>query len=310
MRTRAFVVVAVAVFAAIVGGFLYVALGGDDQRQVGALNSRMYAGGKYGLEIDGVPAGFARSVACGSVNRAPVRSPEGTKQPGPLRYDPCELTLGIPTAPLAGWINSTLAGKIGPRGVSIVFYDFDYKEKHRLELKGAMLTEIVLPALDASSQANATISLKLQPESITYLKGSDAAAKDTTGAAQKAWLQSNFKFQLGTSDFAMASKVSALTFRWSADQGPRFDELTLTVNATDPKFADLEAMLQGMITGQGKETTARITWMSANLADVLGTVDLTGVGMSGGQFLNYSPEGSTAQRRDFAFYVEGASLKL
>jgi hypothetical protein len=314
MRTRTLILVAVALFAALVGGVVYVALGSGEARRLGVI-ARTYTTGKYALEIGGTHAGYLKSVSCGGVGRDVARAPEGTtpdpKVLGPLEYAPCVVTSGMPGKELAGYLAAAVAGDNGPRDMAIVFYDYNYKEKQRLELKGALLAELTFPSFDALAKDAAWLQFRLNPEAVTYVKGSDAAGP-VPGTSQKAWIQSNFRFQVGTTVLAATSKVSSWSAKFGADGKPQLAELTVTVGAGDPKFAELDAMLQGLIKGGAKKTSARVTMLTppGTSQETLAVLDFMGVGLAATQLLDYTEGETTVARRDFTFFVEGASLKF
>jgi hypothetical protein len=314
MRTRTFILLAVAVFAVLVGGFLYVALGDSDERRVGAL--RTYSSGNIAMSINGTHAGYLKSMSCGVIGAEAQRVEQestGTdpKQLGNATPEPCEIAFGLPEkGPLPTWIVDAVAGKNAPHNVALVSYSYDFKEVSRLELSGALLTEFSLPPFDAASKDQVTMTITLKPEAISYVKGSGATAPPKT--ATKA--ASAFRFNLAGSPVTKVSKVSAWSFQWNAAaQRSYLGDFTITVAANDPRITDLDKMLQNFVVagenGPGAETTGSIEILDSTLVNVLATVEFTGVGMKEGSYSGFVDADSIA-KREYSFYVEGFNLKL
>jgi hypothetical protein len=321
--TRGIVLAATALFAVIVGGFLYVALSGGDSRQVGAL--RTYNTTKTLLSINGQPMGYLKSSSCGTVGAQPVRQPAelaGKNGPDPKQigapvYEPCQFVFGLGMEPAVySWINSAMAGGkgAGPRDLTLQYLDGNNLEKRVADLSQATITEFSLPALDASSKETAFMTLTVSSQAVRYKNGSGATVSYSPTAAQKGWLEANFKLEVGGAEGKMVTKVSSIGFEVAEGTSrPLFREFTVTVSEADlsPFSKLLETFVIGGQNGPEYEKSAKLTFLGPDFVTAMGALTMTGVGLSGGDLVSssYSPT-DTVQRRSYTLYFEGASLSL
>ncbi len=314
MRTRTLVLIGVAVFAVIVGGFLYVALsGGGDTRRAGALTSRSYSVGKTVLYSAGAPLGYVQSSSCGTVG-APVVSGEKGMHLGPASYEPCELTVGLGLEKeLYKWINDAITGAQTRKDLALSTLDANFKEIGRLELRNALLTQFSLPALDAANKSPAYLTLTIEPQSLQSAKPSGATVSSTLAAKQKTLIPGNFRFDLGGKGLTKVTKVDSWSFVVKS-AGPDLGDLAITVSESDPRMSDLEKMLQNFViageNGPGAETSAGITFLDSTQTTEIASMSFTGVGMREGQLGPSLGSGESVARREFAFYVNSAQLTV
>lgn len=318
MRTRSFILVVVALLAALVGGALYVAFsGGDDSRRVGALNAA-YTSSKTALLASGQQLGFLKSSTCGSVEAEAARQSIESKFPDPkqigkAQYAPCQFTFAWAMHPsLYAWISDAMEGKSSPKDLTIQNLTYDYKESSVLVLSQAVITEFSLPSLDAASNEAAYMTMTVQPQSVLAKAGSGAATTATGTSSTKAWLRSGFKLDVGTSAVNGLVKLSGFGFDLPVGmQRPLFRELTVAVGESDP--APFEKMLQSFVldgaNSSSFEKSGKLTLMNAGLT-TLGTLTLNGIGMSAGDLSGTleNPGDNAAMRRRYTLYVEGASF--
>lgn len=313
MRTRTFILVAVAIFASLVGGFLYVAIGGGgDERRLGASLPYSYTSGSYGLSIDGAHAGYLSSMSCGAVEAQTSAGLEGKTDVAPRKFEPCEISIALPLEkPVANWVAGLLEGKNPRKDLVLSAYDLNLKEKTRLEVTEALLTEFSLPAFEPGGKDVAKMTLKFQPGSVRADKGSDATGPPRTTAKQ--WGAGQFKFDLGEGQLTKVGSISAWSVEWNAEQARALlGDLTITVGTSDPRLVDLDDLLRMLIAGEYKQTTARISLLDPTLLTTLGTIDFTSVGMKRGELFGskvVAGADAPASRR-YTFYVGGATLRL
>jgi hypothetical protein len=315
MRTRTLVLVAVAVFAVLVGGFVYVAVGGgDDTRRAGALTSRTYSGGKVMLSSAGNQLGYLQSSSCGTVGAPVVADAKGGKQLGATRYEPCELEVGLAMEKeLYDWITASLAGNAARKSLSLSTVDLNGKEVARIDLKNALLSEVRFPAADAGSQNATSLTLTIDPGSIQSVKPSGVALKSALAPKQKASLTSNFRFELGGSTLAKVSKVEGWSFTVDPQSmAPQLGDLEVTVAESDLRMPELENMMQSSFGPKGapSETAASLVFLDATLQTPLLTIGFPVVGLSGGQLAPAVSSDNQVARREFTFYVENANISV
>lgn len=320
MRTRTLVLAFAAVSVAVLAGIVYVVAAGDGERRVGALRES-YVAGHTVLLSSGKPVGLLKSAKCGAVGAEVTRVDEGRtgpdpKQIGAAQYQPCEFVFSLSMGQeLYDWINGALAGKgVAPKNLTLQNLDSELKERSRLELQGALLTEFSMPAFDAASNAAGFMTVKVKAERISYLSGSGAVVSTGTTTSQKSWLVANFKFELAGQQLTHVSKISSFRFQVQPEtQRPLLDDFTITVAESNlgglPKL--LDSFVLGGQNGPESETTAKVTMLDSTLTTTLATLSFTGVGVVGGELVGtLEAQTDTIARRHYTLYAEGASLNI
>jgi len=156
----------------------------------------------YHLTLNGVALGFVRSATGGDATAdVVVEKPKpGTppkKHLAGVRYDDIAVVCGLDLdKALYEWIKQSWAQNYARKDGSITTADYSFVAKSELEFFHALVTETGFPALDGSSKDAAAMTVKLAPE---YTRAVKASGKLTTTPpkAQKKWLASNFRFELG-----------------------------------------------------------------------------------------------------------------
>lgn len=323
MKTKSFVLVAVAVFAAIVGGVVYVAVsGGGDERRLGAA-VRSFAAGNFAIEIAGTNAGFLKSVSGCGVNANVVSTQTGKfadgKQAGQLKYGPCQITFGSGMgAPLYSWITDSLAGKTAPKNVSIVVTDATGKATTRLDLANTYLTRFTVPSLDVASKDPLYFEATLTPGSIRKVAASASVAK----IAPKAKVLSAAFFRFNgpglTTDATKLNKIESWSFEVGpatatgveVKAGPLAELGDLTVTVAEPA-AEFEGWLGALMKGSPTEKDLTVELLDATLKEVLIEFSFNGTGLAAGELLGGGVTGAEAiARREFSMYVQGAAIKF
>jgi hypothetical protein len=322
---RKLLLICVLVAAALAGGIAYVlATDGDGgERRAGALSTG-YNTGKIALQLDGAAVGYLTSAECGQVSAEVQRDAivEGTKligdpkHIGPPRYEPCKLEIpwGNIDPAVSGWIAQALNGQATPRTLMVQYLDYDYKEKRRLEVLDAAITEVTMPGADAQDGKNAAqVRLTLAPQALRGLAGSGAVVTAPAGAKATSQLRSNFKFTWGSSS-VLASEVGP----WSFTIDPKtkraqLSELPIAVSEADPKLPTLESSFNKFLidgqSGDANETTAVLEWLDPTLKITQSTFSFSGVGWAKGNLLGRIPTGdSTPPGRDYSLYIERATI--
>jgi len=186
-------------------------------------NKRAYVAGHFALEIDGFEAGFLRSAeggaAYGDVIEEPVPgSGLAKKHISTVKYEDFTISCGTGMSKaLYDWIQASLSGKFVRKNGAIIAADYDYKAQSRRAFTNALITEVGMPALDASSKDPAYMVLKFSPEFTRYsvspgdiIKGGDTK--------QKKWLPSNFRLKIDGLDCSRVNKIEALTIKQKVAQ--------------------------------------------------------------------------------------------
>jgi phage tail-like protein len=185
---------------------------------------RSFAGGlTFGLELDGSFAGWlvdaAGGAAVGQVITEKLGS-DGTQRKliGGIKYEDITVNCGTGMSKaFYEWIQDTFdgAGKSVRRSGAVVATDFQARERLRLDFSRALLAEVGLPALDASSKDAAKMTIKFTPELTRHKMGSGAALKFEVAPHADKWHTSDFRLTISGLEDATsrAMKIDAMSFK-------------------------------------------------------------------------------------------------
>jgi len=187
-------------------------------------NGRGYVAGKYGLDLDGVMAGWVWSVEGGHATSDVVVEKLGMdhiqkKHIAGVKYEDISITCGTGMSKhLMEWIKATLDLKYMRKNGAIIAADYDHKEHSRLTFTNALITEFGMPALDAASKDAAKMTVKWKPEYTRQQNtpaGSQAGKFNINQAVQKKWLPANFVLKIDGLDMACkrVNKIEALVVK-------------------------------------------------------------------------------------------------
>ena len=132
------------------------------------------------LQLEGRVVADLVGASGGAADREVVANPNDPsgvvrKSPGKLAYDPIVLQIGgASTRELFQWIADTWAHRGSKKSGAVIKANAAGKDAGRLEFTNALLTEIVLPAFDASQRLPATMMLKLLPAGTVRKLGTGA----------------------------------------------------------------------------------------------------------------------------------------
>jgi hypothetical protein len=182
--------------------------------------TRHYSSACFVLALGGTVVGFLRTVeggdAFGEVINEPVDAGGIVKKHiGSVSYQPIAMTFGTGMDKVVyQWMADTLGHKASTKSGAIIFGDYNFKEKSRLEFDNALITAIGFPALDGQSKDFAFFALTLQPQ-VTRMStaslGTSIQGFSTT--SKQHWLASNFRLKINGLETACAkvNAVDALT---------------------------------------------------------------------------------------------------
>lgn len=318
MTTLRIVLVIVGVaLALLVGAIIWVVADDGGDRRLAAIQS--YGTGKTLLLSEGRQLGTLKSAECGVPYAELSREPEGRAGADPkqitggAQWEPCVLRFGLSmNKELYDWINAALAGRAEPKLLTLQTLDYDNKDRGRLELSQAVLTGFSMPTIDPADKAAASMTLTVKAQAMKVGAGSGAVVSLGT-TTQKSWFPANFRFELAGQPVTAVSKLAGLAFKVDPEtQRPLIDNFTVTVGESGlgplPKF--LDTFLLGGQNGPEYEAKARLTMLDGTLTNTIGTLDLTGVGIVGGNVGPTITEGDTIARRSYTLYAEGGVLTI
>lgn len=265
------------------------------------LSTAAASGGQFLLTLDDQHT-LLKSVDGGGIKAEVVtidRGPQelAQKHISTPNYGPIAIEIGMSMGkPLAEWIRAWVDLSPTRRTGAVVAANFDYKAQSYRRFRDALISEVSMPALDASSKEPAFFTIRLQPEEITYAKGDDAVLKGVVNTKQKKWLCSNFRLRLGDLPCGRVTKVDSFTIRQVILEYPaggvrggltrmpanlEIPNLRIAFSAADigpwqDWFTDF--VIKGN-NGQEKELPGSLEFLDPTTQEILGSIDLIQVGI-------------------------------
>jgi hypothetical protein len=178
----------------------------------------------YFLSLDGVVCGILKSVEGGGISAAVIQEPAGQddfikKHIGPPNYEDVLLQIDFSLdRAVYDWITAAWSGKFVRKDVAIFGADSQMQVVSQREFFKSLITEITIPAMDASSKEPGYITLRLTPEYSRSTKLPGETRINTSQRQQKSWLPSNFRLDIGGLDCSRVSKLDALTVKQTVVQ--------------------------------------------------------------------------------------------
>jgi phage tail-like protein len=263
--------------------------------------ARSYVGSYYQLDLDGINVGFVKSVEGGAVSAEVISQPIASqffrkKTIGTPKYEPFTLEFDFGAdAALFEWIGSAWKGNAIQRSGAIILADFNYKELSATEFFNALISEVTIPALDASSKEAAYFTVKIAPEYTRKRKGGGAKLPPTDAKKQKRWLPSNFRVTIGGLPCERVMKIDSFTVRTAAPQDDigtardyeilptsiEFPNLVITLPESDAEawFDWHEDFVIKGNNDESKEKSGTLEFLGADLKTVLGTIEFFNLGI-------------------------------
>ena len=280
--------------AAGVIGCLLVAL-----TSMGA-DQRTYTAGRFSIAVDGSSLGLVKSVSGGNLVADVVVEPAGPNQfPGKhlgnVRCEDIVIEARLDSPGVQKLIQTALQGNQQPHNGSVYAADFDGNITSELQFSRALVSEVTIPAFDASSKEAAYVTIKLSPENVSTVKGSGKLPQEPVSGKNKAWMVANFRVQIDGLDCSKVMKVDSITVKSgvSSDATGQFREPTkqpgqLQFPNVKITFADVSASSwqkwfdQFVVKGQNdqsQEKKGSIVFLAANMKDELAAMNFYNLGI-------------------------------
>jgi len=289
-------------------------------------DQRTYTGGRFALDIDGANAGFLKKFS-GLAMEADIVSndlgPDNVqkKHVSNIKWTPGKATLGIGMGKsMYDWIKAAFDKGFVTKNGTFTSADFNYKAQSELTFSNALITSVTVPKCDGSSKDAAYFDIEFEAEQVRWAKGGGQDIRGKIGPAQKAWLCSNFKVEIGGLPCARIATVDSFTWKCAvaADMVGIFRENTkhpAKVTVPDLKlgisYADHDAWAQAakkwFIDGaheEQHEMNGSLTFLGPDMKTELGRIDLMNVGFK--KFSDDDAEANTEKIKRFnvELYVE------
>ncbi len=218
---------AVAVAGVVMGAAM---LGGTGDALADPVQAHGVAPGAFVLEVGNVHAGWIHSVEGGHATSEVVSEKIGPdhiahKHLAGVKYEDITVVCGTGMSKaFYQWLQNSFEQKHVRKDGSIHTVSPDYKVERTIDFTNGLITEVGIPALDASSKDSSKLSVKFAPEHTRFTpklnggKSIDPARHALGKGEQKVWLPSNFRFDYtGCGDpCKQANKLSAVTVKVGA----------------------------------------------------------------------------------------------
>ncbi|HWN19856.1 MAG TPA: phage tail protein [Gemmatimonadales bacterium] len=261
---------------------------------------RSYVAGKFGLTLDGVPIGWAKSVEGGDASADVVVEKAGPdhisgKHLSNIKYEPIAVVTDLPSRTLSDWIAGSWKGTAVRKNGSIQSMSYDLKILNELEFMNALVAETTMPALDAASKENAQITIKILPEYTRTKPGSGQSGSGIDAKSQKRWTRANFRFEMSGLDGTKVNKIDSITVRQTTVENPvgelrdyekepgkiEFSNLKITLAALSAQtWVDWhnDFLVKGN-SGAAQERSGAIVYLDPTRTSELGRVNLSNCGI-------------------------------
>lgn len=295
-------------------------------------DTRSHTAGRFALDIDGFNVGYMKKFS-GLAMEADIATndlgPDNVqkKHVANIKWTAGKATVGVGMGKgMYDWIKAAFDKGYITKNGSFTAADFNYKAQSRLDFMNALITSVTVPKLDGSSKDAAYFDVEFEAEQVRWSKGGGEDIRGKIGPKQKAWLCSNFRFELGSLPTDRVASIDSFTWKCSvaADQIGIFREPTkhpAKVTVPDLKVsvshADhqpwADAAKKWFVDGhhlEGDEMTGRIVFLGPDMKQELGEIELQNVGFK--KFSDEDNEANSEKIKRFTaeLYVEKMVFKI
>ena len=278
----------------------------------------------FSLQLDGIDSGVVHSIAGGGIAADVISQQIGPdyfarKRIGAVRYEEIavEVDLSLHSS-VYTWIGQALTGH--PRRVDGAIVTGDQKQSARSsrEFRGALLTEVAFPAMDAASTESAFIGVRFAPELIRAGTAAPAPSKRAISKGRN-WNRAGFRLAIDGLDCTKVSKIDGFTVKNVVVANSGGEQREPIQLATRLEFSNLRVSLAEssaptwaawsddfLVNGKnddGNERKGTLTFLAPDFKQVLGTVRFVNLGI-----FQFGPErlaaGETAASVSAGLYCE------
>jgi hypothetical protein len=265
---------------------------------------RSSTAGRFAIEIGGFSAGWVYSYEGGLGSADVVDEKSGPdnikhKHIANIKYNDITISCGASmTEPFSDWITSSFSRDYMRKDGALIDADFNLNETGRLNFHEALVTEIGLPACDASSKEAARLNLKLSPEWTEVKRkagpkvvGYDRAKKNS----QKRWLTRNFHIEIDGINCRRTRKVEGITlvqkvtevplgeFRSGYREPAQVDYPNVVITIPEVDADGLYAWYEDFIVKGNcrpdNERTGSLDYLCENIIDPVASLNFNGLGL-------------------------------
>lgn len=280
-------------------------LGGWTSEARAAIARNTSSIGSIALELNGTLVGHLTAASGGNAFADIVVEQVGPdmvlhKRPGQLKFE--DIVLEVPinsnSKPFGTPITGMLSNNQAPANGAIVYGDLNNTEVKRLEFTNALLTEIALPACDASSAQAAGLTVRLTPQATHLVGATGKKLSSALGTKGKSALQSNFRLNVQGLESACSriSKVEHIIAKRTmgapiglqrTKQTAPLDCSPLSLFLPESDAGPFYAWFDDMVIkgNPGAERAGLLEWLDPTLTTVIASAQLGGLGI-----VRFAPE--------------------
>lgn len=290
-------------------------------------NERSASGGRFVLDINGEMAGIIKSFSGFDYQKDAIVHDLGgdigqMKSVGNLKYTPAKFQVGMGMGKeLYQWIKSAFDKNVQTKSGTFTAGDFNYKATSAIDFQDALITSVVVPALDATSKEQGYLTVSADAERVRHLKGNGADIRGKIGVKQKAWTLSNFRFTMGDLPTARTSKIESIELkcaviedRIGSNREPTkhaakvtIPDITFEISAADldPWAKKAEDWFVAGNCEAAHEMQGSIEFLDPTLTKVIGSIELKNCGLLGFVMPESKANAESVKRFQVKCYVEG-----
>jgi hypothetical protein len=290
-----------------------------------------YVTGNFQLRLDGVDAGFLKSVDGGAISAEVISEPVGSsshvkKHLGPPRYEPFSIQIGLWMGRAAyEWIQAAWTMNDVRKNGSIVACDYNLEARSEREFSDALVTQVTIPAMDAASKDQCDMTVKFAPEMIRTRKASGKVPAAPVAAAKEMWLASNFKLEIAGLDCSKVSAIGSFSVtpavvdtigdaRIPLKESGTLEFPNLSITLAESAAATWMEWFDDFVVkgnnGDEREKSGSLVFLSPNLQSELGRVNFFNLGIFKIGSAKADADDDRIQRVTAELYCERMELQL
>jgi hypothetical protein len=293
---------------------------------------RSYSPGNYHVDIDGFSVSYIKKFE-GMAMEADIvandLAPDNmqAKHVANIKWTPGKISVGAGMGQgMYNWIKQSFDKAYVPKNGTVTVADFDFNAQSQLTFQNALITSVGFPALKGESKEAIYLDVEFQPEMVRWTKGDGKKVTGKYGVKQKAWLGSNWRFEMGGLPCTRVASIDAFT--WKCEVSP--DQVGITreptyhpakVTTPDLKcsisMADYDpwasAAKKWFVDGEhlaANEMQGSITLLGPDMKKEIGRIDLKNCGFKKFSKQAYESNKTGIARFDVEFYIEGIAFTL
>ena len=291
-------------------------------------DERLSAGRHFALDIMGANAGFLRKFDGLAMEADIVTDDLGPKNiqkkhVANFRWTPAKATTGIGMGKeMYNVVRRAFEGQPEAFDGTLHVADFNDKIQSSLSFTGAIMTSVTVPKLEGSSKEAAYFDLEWEAETVRWLKGDNSDIR-RPNTKEKAWLCSNFRFEMGSLPCSRVATVHSFTWKCGVVRDPLGEPTKRPAKVTIPdikievSMADYDAWLQAatkwFVDGQhdeNDEMSGAIVFLAPDLKTEIGRVTLENCGFARFTHGTFEANSEKVARFSCEFYVESMKFVI